>query len=153
MNTKEQNPPTAMPTQFIEMLRFNRFSEVENAALARSLWAIAAGYLSETVQQAATPLTIERFIRPGTQEEYLALTEVREDGTTHHRILRENDWVEGNPLPHAPGAYWRPEVDPSEVWTLTPNGRWNHNLSGDDFSFINPTPVPDGLQLLGLIEK
>lgn len=49
-------------------------------------------------------------------------------------------------LPTEPDAYWRPEVNLSEVYALHQDGRWYQNISGN---FVPEDEVPDGLILLG----
>lgn len=109
-----------------------------------------ADKLAEELKQAKR-VTIEHFNVPHNGAVF-SVTEIQEDGTIHHATIHESAWREGSPRPKEPGAYWRPDVNKSEVWTLTPSGRWHHNLSGEWFR-SNGVEVPDGLQLLGLIQE
>lgn len=80
-------------------------------------------------------------------EDGTTITRTEADGTVAH--ARNVHWRLGMRRPTAPGAYWNPEVNGSEVWTLNHNGEWHHNLSGTK---VNLSHVPDGLQLLGLLQ-
>lgn len=49
-------------------------------------------------------------------------------------------------IPMHPAAYWHPEVDLSEVWSLTADGKWHHNITG---TIVPEGEVPGDLVLLG----
>ena len=72
-------------------------------------------------------------------------------------VLHSNDeewhpWDESvfGPLPITPGAYWRPDISLSEVWTLGHDGSWHHNLTGE---YVSTDDLPGGLTLLGKLNE
>lgn len=71
------------------------------------------------------------------------------EGQVTHTKLRNLVWIHGSPRPMVPGAYWRPEVDLSQVWTLNRDHAWHYNLTGQ---YVSESEVPDGLTLLGALK-